>query len=316
MEEVPPTLSSITVKNRVLGCLLGGALGDAWGGPSEGAADAVPFEIPARPVLSDDTQLTLATCESVIELGRVEPENLASHFLRWYLGGRIRGMGASTLKAMRDLAVGTHWALAGARGEFAAGNGAAMRIAPLAFLLNPTDPRDRIMIRDVCRITHHSDEAYVGALAVVLAIRSVLSGAWWENRSFLAATVNSLPDSAVRDRIEALLPLQLPASEVAGIFGATGHVVDTVPLALYCAQSIMSDPLPAVLALTISVGGDTDTIASIAGQLAGTVVGSAGVPRKLVADIDGSDELGVIAEEFAEFVEKSKSGFRSPQLDE
>jgi ADP-ribosyl-[dinitrogen reductase] hydrolase len=298
------------VRDRVLGSLLGGALGDAWGGPSEGAVGPVRFEIPTRPVLSDDTQLTLATCASIIERRRVDPENLASHFLRWFLAGRIRGMGSSTLKAMRDLAVGTHWALAGARGEFAAGSGAAMRIAPLAFLLNPTDSRDRIVIRDVCRITHHSDEAYVGALAVVLAIRSVLSGVWSQHQGFLAATVHNLPDSAVRDRIEALLPLRLPPSEVARSFGATGHVVDTVPLALYCAQSIASEPLAAVLALTIGVGGDTDTIASIAGQLAGTVVGSAGVPHELVADVEGSNELAIIAGEFADFVEKSSPAFR------
>jgi ADP-ribosylglycohydrolase len=294
--------SSVTTKNRVLGCLLGGALGDAWGSPYEGVAGPVVFEAPSRMELSDDTQLTLATCESIIELGGVYPGNLASHFLRWFLAGRVRGVGSSTLKAMRDLAVGTHWALAGARGEYAAGNGAAMRIAPLAFLLNPTCPQDRTTIRDVCRITHHSDEAYIGALAVTLAIRSVLSGMWSGDRSFLAATVDSLPDSAVRDRIEELLPLKLPASEVARSFGATGHVVDTVPLALYCAQSIAFEPLPTVLARTISAGGDTDTIASIAGQLAGTVVGSIGVPHDLLAEVSGVDELSAIAEDFAELV--------------
>src|SRR5438128_1013708 len=173
-----PMQSSARTKDRVLGCLLGGAVGDAWGGPYEGVAGPVEFETPLRPALSDDTQLTLATCQSIIDVGCIQPENLASHFLRWFLAGRIRGMGSSTLKAMRDLAVGTHWALAGARGEFAAGNGAAMRIAPLAFLLDPTGPQDRTLIRDVCRITHNNDEAYVGALAVMLAIHSVLSGVW------------------------------------------------------------------------------------------------------------------------------------------
>jgi ADP-ribosylglycohydrolase len=305
---MPDSLSFlVSGKDRVRGCLLGGALGDAWGGPSEGAAGPVQFEIPLLPVLSDDTQLTLATCESVLDCGRVDPENLASHFSRWYTAGRIRGMGASTLKALRDLANGTHWALAGARGEFAAGNGAAMRIAPLAFLLNPSEAADRTLIRDVCRITHHSDEAYAGALAVVSAIRSVMSGAWFDQRSFLAAALDGLPDSAVRDRIGTLLPLQLPVSEVARSFGATGHVVDTVPFALYCAQLIASDVLPDVLARTISAGGDTDTIASIAGQIAGTVVGSAGIPSALLTDVDGIDEVVAIAGEFAEFVEKHAS---------
>ncbi len=84
-----------------------------------------------------------------------------------------------------------------------------MRIAPLAFLLNPSDSAGRTQIRDVCRITHHNDEAYAGALAVVLAIRSALSGFWSRERSFLSAAIDSLPDSAVRDRIGELLTLRL-----------------------------------------------------------------------------------------------------------
>jgi ADP-ribosylglycohydrolase len=297
-----PVQGSTVMKNRVLGCLFGGALGDAWGGPYEGAAGPVVFEIPPRPALSDDTQLTLATCQSIVEFGGVNPENLASQFLRWFRERRIRGIGSSTLKAMRDLAAGTHWALAGARGEYAGGNGAAMRVAPLAFLLNPESPPDRTLIRDVCRITHHNDEACAGALAVILAIRSVISGAWSPARSFLAATIDGLPDSAVRDRMAALLPLDLPPSEVARAFGATGHVVDTVPLALYCAQSIAAQPLVTVLAQTIRVGGDADTIASIAGQVAGTVAGLAGIPQNLLAEVTGIDELQAIAREFAAWV--------------
>jgi ADP-ribosyl-[dinitrogen reductase] hydrolase len=176
-----------------------------------------------------------------------------------------------------------------------------MRIAPLAFLLNPTDPQDRTTIRDVCRITHHSDEAYGGALAVMLAIRSVLSRTWSRDRNFLAASVDSLPDSAVREWIKELLPLKLPASGVARN-GATGHVVDTVPLALYCAQLIDLEPFPTVIARTISAGGDTHTTASIAVQLAWTVVGSAGIPHDLLAEVSGVDELRAIAEDFAELV--------------
>lgn len=158
------------------------------------------------------------------------------------------------------------------------------------------------MIRDVCRITHHNDEAYVGALAVMLAIRSVIAGTWSPARSFLAAIINDLPDSGARDRIGELIMLQLPASEVARRFGASSYVVDSVPLALYCAQSIASEPLPIVLAQTISVGGDTDTLASMAGQVAGTVAGLAGIPHDLLAEVSGSDELKSTAEDFAEFI--------------
>lgn len=137
---------------------------------------------------------------------------------------------------MRDLVAGVHWALAGSRGEYSAGNGAAMRIAPLAFVLDPTAPADRKVIRDVCRVTHHNDEAYVGALSIVIAIRLILTGTWSKDKSLLGAVAESIPDSAVRDRIEEIVPLKIHPWDVASRFGATGHVVDTVPLALYSAQ--------------------------------------------------------------------------------
>jgi len=161
-----------------------------------------------------------------------------------------------------------HWALAGSRGEYSAGNGAAMRIAPLAFLMDPAKPADRTVIRDVCRITHHNDEAYIGALAVVIAIRLILADLWTPANSFLVAVAKAIPDSAVRDRITDLIPLKSHPADVASRFGASGYVVDTVPLALYCAQFIGEKPLSVVLAQAIEAGGDTDTIASITGQIA------------------------------------------------
>lgn len=107
-------------RSQILGCILGGALGDAWGGPWEGNPGRVAFQIPSRSSVSDDTQLTLATCESIIENGGIHVERLASQLATWFAAGRVSGIGASTLKAMRDLIAGVHWALAGSRGEYSA----------------------------------------------------------------------------------------------------------------------------------------------------------------------------------------------------
>jgi len=122
--------------DRARGCILGGAIGDALGGPFEGQPGPLRFREQREWAISDDSQLTLATCESIIEISKVSPEHIADRFVRWYKARRITGMGSSTLKALRDLDAGAHWALAGARGEISAGNGAAMRIAPLAFHLD------------------------------------------------------------------------------------------------------------------------------------------------------------------------------------
>jgi ADP-ribosyl-[dinitrogen reductase] hydrolase len=159
--------------DRARGCILAGAIGDAMGGPFEGQSGPIKFRESAHWSISDDSQLTLAACESIIKAGEVSPEHIAAQFLLWHRARRLTGLGSSTLKALRDLDAGAHWALAGARGEMSAGNGAAMRIAPLAFHLDPANAAHRQTIRDVCRITHHHEEAYVGALAIVAAIRSL-----------------------------------------------------------------------------------------------------------------------------------------------
>src|SRR3954452_23316131 len=108
--------------DRVVGTILGGAIGDGWGGPFEGSVLRGPALVPEELIVSDDTQLTLATCEAVIATGRIDPAAIAARFLVWFRGGRLRGLGASTLKALRDLDAGAHWALSGAKGERSAGN--------------------------------------------------------------------------------------------------------------------------------------------------------------------------------------------------
>lgn len=261
-------------------CLLAGMLGDAWGGAYEGTSGVADAPFPRVPAISDDTQLVIATAEAILERdGSVSAEAIAASFRRWFESGRMLGLGSSTLKALRDLSAGAHWALAGARGEFAAGSGAAMRAAPLAFLLNPDSESDRRLIHDVARITHHNDEAYAGALAVIAAIRVVAAGG--DRRDLLSPVESTLPDTAVRDRIR---ELARPTEPVAP--GSSGHAVDAVPTALWLATQ--HNTIPDVIKAAIRLGGDTDTIASIAAQVLGA--SGAPVPRDLAARIPDAAE--------------------------
>lgn len=275
------------IRNRVAGCLLWGAVGDALGGVAERGTIS----------LSDDTQLTLATCEAIRRDGRVSPEGIARTFREWFTSGRFTGLGSSTLKALRDLRSGAHWALAGARGEMAAGNGAAMRVAPLAFLLDPAVSAHRTTIRDVCRITHHSDEAYIGALAVLIAIRW---GSWPPGESFLSRVAELLPDSRIRDRVCVIADLgpEVALVEAAERFGASGYVVDTVPLALLLSTRLAPDNLERHLGELSSGGGDADTIGSIGAQIVGSHLGDGNLPshlRKLPFLAAVTEEAGAFA---------------------
>jgi ADP-ribosylglycohydrolase len=270
------------------------------GGPYEGQSGPLRFRQHANWRISDDTQLTLATCESIIELGKVSPEHIVARFLHWFRERRLTGVGSSTLKALRDLDAGAHWALAGAKGEMSAGNGAAMRIAPLAFHLDPGSVEQRQVIRDVCRITHHNEEAYVGALAVVAAIRWLAFDK--TPRQLFETVLTYLPDSRVRDRIAELksLPNDPSVAEIAAQYGSSGYVVESVPLALYAARGIDRFPLQVVLRNAIEAGGDTDTIASITGQIAGAWIGASQIPPELINSLPAASGIEKVFHSFCE----------------
>jgi ADP-ribosyl-[dinitrogen reductase] hydrolase len=285
---------------QIRGCIFGGAIGDAMAGPYEGRMPPVQIDEHAEWRLSDDTQLTLATCEALAAAGRVDPETIAAHMATWFSQGRVTGVGAGTFAALQGLVQGGHWALVGMRGERAAGNGAAMRIAPLAFFLNPTAPADRLTIRDVCRITHHNDEAYAGALAVLAAVRFAWQGDWASQPNLIASVAAILPDSHVRDRLQAVGGLNslLALPGFAKQWGNSGYVPESVPLALYAAQCAPSAGFQPMMEQVISVGGDSDTIASMAGQIVGTLLGYDALPPAMLERLPERASIAAVADDF------------------
>lgn len=286
-----------SIEDRMAGCLVGGAIGDAMGLPFEGCKGPLKYVPPDSWRVSDDTELTVATCEAIAKDGRVSPESIAQELCTWFREGRIHGMGASTLKSLRELDEGGHWALVGRRGELAAGNGAAMRVAPLGFMLDPSRHDARVLLRDVCRITHHNDEAYIGALAVVAPVHHLAFRQSTLKPALLDVVHKLLPDSNVRDRILRLREFVDGKSiwDCAARFGSSGYVVDSVPLALAAVTYVPTLGFQGVLEAVIECGGDTDTIASIVGQIAGTALGVGGLPSVLVQQLTNHNEIRQVA---------------------
>ena len=273
--------------DAILGSLLGGAIGDALGAPREGAPPTAPALTPRLGAPTDDTQLTCATCEAIArQSGQIDPEHIAARMLAWWRRGDVTGLGGATLGALRGLAAGGHWALVGRRGEHAAGNGAAMRFAPVALALDPHDPLDRMRARDVCRITHHSDEAWAGALAMWLALDASLEGRLGEP-SYLRRVVSGLPDSRTRDVLSGLV--HEPARSIEALAertGTGGHTPESVPLAIAAAPWAAAD-FEGTLTRLVAQGGDADTVASMCGQIAGATLGAGALPGRWAEALPG-----------------------------
>jgi len=301
-------MRSDILKQQFEACMLGGAIGDAWGSCFEN--EIVPdnkttfyLNPPKQPVrkwaFTDDTRLTMATCEALCTGDDFNAALLAGMFVRYYKAKRLTGIGASTLKAIVELEAGAHWSQVGREGEYAAGNGAAMRIAPFAFFPNIT----RQNIRDACRITHRNDEAYVGALAIYLSIKAAISGAWTGENNLFDLIIPELPDTRVRDRLIEINAIQ-NNSDIRSIalLGTNGYVVHSIPFAIFAATRVYKTGMHEMYKSVIDAGGDTDTHASLAGQIAGAVYTN--IPAELLSNLKAVDNY----EWMMSVVERTKHG--------
>ncbi|MDW7690650.1 ADP-ribosylglycohydrolase family protein [Flammeovirgaceae bacterium SG7u.111] len=284
------------LKDRLKGCLICGAIGDAVGGKYEGNEINEDIDFDFDWSISDDTQLTLATCEAIFNTQKVLPEKVAARFLDWYNRRKLTGLGSSTLKALRELQVGGHWALVGRSGEFAAGNGAAMRIAPLAF----KKEIDRLTIKDVSNITHKNDEAYTGALGIYYSVLHAINGNWTGEQNLISLILPDLPDTRVKDRlIELNQHSGLSILQIGQKLKATGYVVDSVPISIFAAQKIGQMEFNTIITDLIKIGGDTDTTCSMTGQIIDTLIGTEAIPSDWVSKYQ-SLQISELVDELAE----------------
>jgi ADP-ribosyl-[dinitrogen reductase] hydrolase len=165
--------------DRVKGSLVGLAVGDCLGVPVEGWALTTIQEMYARvtdyifdpPVWTDDTQQALVLAESMVRLGRPDPEWVGRRFVEMAQaegGGRFglhRGYGSGFRRSVQAFAEHGDWRTSGQVDR--AGSGAAMRIAPVATALSGWAPNEfRTAMAEVSMLTHREIRALLGGLAV------------------------------------------------------------------------------------------------------------------------------------------------------
>jgi ADP-ribosylglycohydrolase len=321
--------------SSLTGCLLGQALGDALGFVVEARpADAARLYVDhylrggragdlSHPDFgfgqySDDTQLTRELLLSVVDAAGWNPEVFARRVSALFARSEDVGAGPGTRAAAARLSAGTHWSLAGTPAPYA-GNGSAMRVCPFGLLF--ADARARVTAAvEQSLVTHLDPRCAAGAVAVAhataLAARAgpidpaaflsevaALAGAQEHSVGSaiagLAAWAHLPPDEAVRWlHQEGLDPAY--ADEWHGI---SAFVIPSVVWSLY---SFLSDPDDywSVVCTAIGAGGDTDTMAAIAGAIAGARLGPSALPPELVERLNDrgrwrADQLTALAERVA-----------------
>jgi poly(ADP-ribose) glycohydrolase ARH3 len=293
--------------DRWRGTLLGTALGDAVGAPFEGRRRVDPDEVETwlaaddQLVWTDDTAMTIGLARSLEACdGEVEAQHLGDTFAEAFRAEPWRGYGAGPPRIFAAAARGTPYldaasALFDGRGSF--GNGAAMRAAPAAVVGGADLGRVAAVARAQARVTHAHPLGQDGAALLALAVATVATGDGADPAAGIAGALDHLETPDLREAARTALALG-PSATPATIAGRLGNgiaALEAVPAALAAFLGAPDDPRT-VLVRAVTVGGDTDTIAAMAGALVGARVGARGLPAALLERLEARDELVDLAD--------------------
>ncbi|MDB5522476.1 MAG: ADP-ribosylglycohydrolase family protein [Rhizobium sp.] len=308
--------------NRALGALLGGALGDAMGMPTQllspaeikhhyGFVDDFVAPVADHPVskglkagtITDDTEQTLLLGSVLLQSkNRFDHHAWVKALIRWENDIKARGgydlLGPSTKRAIDAINGGTAPEDAGRYGDT---NGAAMRIAPVGIMTPPAADLVAI-VAETCRATHNTSIAISAAAAVATVISHGVDGMDWQQALGHAVEAARAGESeghwvaggGVAARIEWALDLVNDCGIEEGtrrVFDRVGTSVasqESVPAAFAVLKLAKGDAWQAAV-IAANLGGDTDTIGAIAGSMAGACAGHDSLPQDRIARLAGID---------------------------
>ena len=269
-----------SLEDRALAAYLGFAIGDALGATVEFMTKS---EIAARHGIhrdiigggwlrlrpgqvTDDTEMALALGRSLVRHSGLNVVDVCDEFAGW-LKSRPIDVGSTCRRGIRRYI--TDGSTEGPYFEGDAGNGAAMRVLPVALATvgNPEIAEHWALTQ--CRITHHHPLSDAAAIMLVRLLHHLLQGG---DR----AGARAIADQVIAEhRVLKFEPYDGQA---------TAYVVDTLKTVLH--YYLGTDSFVDCLVGTVNQGGDADTTGALAAMLAGASYGMAAIPPKWLAKVD------------------------------
>jgi ADP-ribosyl-[dinitrogen reductase] hydrolase len=298
----------MTLQERVVGCVVGLALGDALGAPLEGLRSTlVPHPIPLLEIpwgpfppgsTTDDTALARNLVRSLVARGRFDPEDLIARHVEWFTDDR-RGIGLLTFRVLRGVFEGGRadelakaaWEDRGP--EVSAGNGSVMYCAPLGAAYANRPERLLDVAPRMSALTHYDGRCRTAVLAVTLAVAALVRGEPAE-----AAVRDALALALDREGGEELEFLVDAVGETRAIDGPDmGFCLYTAAVGLQTVARASS--FEEGLLQVMEFGGDADTNGAVAGGLLGAAVGIDGLPAAWLERLQERDAIQAEARSLA-----------------
>ena len=296
------------LKSKFLGCLVGTAIGDALGAGREGMGMSRSEDIVSlaekleQLIYTDDTHMTIGIAESLIERKGFDGEHMAQTFIENYEAEPWRGYGPGPPRIFGMIKSGEAWYSAANRlyrgGSF--GNGSAMRVAPVGLLYSRNLEKLREIAYQSSSITHShelgKEGAALQACAVALALNTS-SDEEIDREVFLSRLQDFIQDRLYKEKVARIRELlgEQDKAKVVAVLGNGIEAPRSVPTAIYCFLRQPQSYKDAVI-YAVSLGGDTDTIAAMAGAISGAYLGIEAIPSEWRAKLENREYIETLAE--------------------
>lgn len=277
--------------HRVVGCVVGSAVGDALGAPFEfGPAGQWSARFPdpvhegtgemiggggfgwAPGQFTDDTEMAVIVAESLLACGGIDPDDQLERFRAW--GTTASDVGNLTREVLGSGLPADQAALHVLRsraGRHTAGNGSIMRAAPGAVHFAAAGREATMAAAHRLSAVTHADPLCRWAVAIQHElVRCLLEGT--DLDTAVAGALDALPPDVARVYVPLLEPGWVPSPAAP----SNGSAMGALAQAVWAMRS--HSTFEQVLAAVIDLGDDTDSVAAVAGALAGARVGVGAVP--------------------------------------
>ncbi len=216
--------------------------------------------------VTDDTEMALCIARAVVRNQGWSLEAIATHFSAW-LKGRPVDCGDTCRKGIRAYML--HGTLESPYNEWDAGNGAAMRMLPVALFSLPDRELLKKYALEQAHLTHNNVISDAACLCIGEMLHLAVSG------------VEKIKLRRLADGLVAHYPT-FAFEPYRGL--ATGYVVDTLQTVLH--WFFRGKNFEECLVGVVNQGGDADTTGAICGMLAGAYYGLQGIPQRWLKKMD------------------------------
>ena len=303
--------------SKFVDSIIGHAIGDAMGVPTEFCIREKLLQHPVKEMISsdevgqpagswsDDTSMEICTIESFIEHGKFDYSDIMHKWIEWINEGKYTAngdtfdVGRTCLSAIRQFTNGIEPIECGLKDEMSNGNGSLMRILPIALYSYIKELSDEEIIKltnEVSSLTHGHNISKLGCYIYVRFVIALLQGKSKEDAyTFIQRLDYSMYDEYSIKKYDRILNANIKDFTIDEI-SSKGYIVDTLECSLWILMNAKN--YKEVIISSTNIGNDTDTIGAIAGSMAGIVYGINSIPKSWLNKLLRKDYLIDLALKF------------------